>query len=156
MKIELFNYRLRLECSLSKTVVVEGINSNLDEAGNFHILLWDFDEPSWEAITKNLRFLQHFCKLPTIYIIESSPEHYHAYCLAKKSKAETLYILASTPDICQTYFKLGVVRGFWTLRITSKNKSDQFHCIVKLPSSEPECFKDLDELETVQYKTGVR
>ena len=158
MKIEIGNIRFRFDCSISKLADVDGINSNiffLGEANGNHILLWDFDNTPLQIVIDDLRCLQHLFDLPKIHIIESSPEHYHAYCFSEQRKSEAIYILSLSPHIDQTYFKLGIIRGYWTLRITPKKRSDLFKPICILDSEIPEDFTLKDMLQTVKYRTRL-
>jgi len=152
MKIEIGNIRIRIDSPIyvSRIVDVEGINSKIG-AENHHILLWDFDDVVLRDLELELMSLQIAYKLPTIYIVESSTAgHYHAYAFAKKSLPETLLILSSTNYLCQTYFKIGVMRGYWTLRISPEK--GQFRLVSTIKSNVPEC--DLSELTTLRYRTA--
>lgn len=155
MKIELFNYRVRLDMSIKKLVEVEGINSNLDDNNKEHILLWDFDEIPLSKIVASLKLIQYRHSLPKIYIVSSSINHYHAYCFTRQSKAKAMYILISTKYIDETYFKLGIVRGYWTLRITPKQVNNKFMSVINLDSKVPEDLTTTKLLQTVKYNTGV-
>jgi hypothetical protein len=156
MKIDILNRRIRFDFSVSKTVDASGIDSNIDTENVQHILLWDFDDASYSQIVEGLRSIQTRCKLPTIHIIESSPKHFHAYCFTVVDKSTAMYIISSTPCIDYTFFKLGVVRGYWTLRITPKKRNHLFHHVADLVSTKVAEDTSLSLLlEIVKYKTGV-
>jgi hypothetical protein len=159
MKIELAGWHFRFDVALRKTVEVEGINSHI-EGTDKHILLWDFDEASLEEIKAILLKIQKDFNLSTIYIIESSPTHYHAYCFKSCDLPNTLYILSSTPLIDEMFFKLGVLRGYWTLRITPKNKKQKFRLVCILGTTvcyyvSPEEIAFVKKLNVVKYTTGI-
>lgn len=156
MKIELLNRRIRLDFSISKTVKVTGINSNVDSTNEKHILLWDFDETPYYKIVESLKNIQTDCKLPTIHIIQSSPNRYHAYCFIAVDMPTAMYIISSTPCVDYTFFKLGVMRGYWTLRITDKKQNNLFRHVSDLISTTVVEDTSLPlMLELVKYKTGV-
>lgn len=155
MKIELFNWRFRFQISLKKLVEVTGINSNIDETMHEHILLWDFDNQTLEIVTASLSKTQDYWNLPRIYIIESNKNRYHAYCFYRAEKWLANAILSSTPCICETFFKLGVMRGYWTLRITPKRKNEGFRLVRELPSPNHEDLGLVSLMNTVKYKTEL-
>ena len=133
MKINLpLNYQLRLY--FSRLEKREGVASKVYGIDDKHILLWDFDDIKLSIIKKSLRFMQIWYKLPTIYIISSSPNRYHAYCFASRTFREVINILSATPEIDIKYLRLGMVRGYYTLRISSR-KNDNIALVHKLTSS---------------------
>lgn len=105
--------------------------TNIDK----HMLLWDFDRSPLYKIRKSLKIAQVKYKLPTILIVQSSTKgSYHAYCLASRSFLEVIHILSSVPELDVTYLRLGIVRGYFTLRITPR-KNDKFRIADVLLSS---------------------
>lgn len=155
MKIDLGNIRIRFSFSISKTVSVAGVNSNIDAENTKHILLWDFDNTPYSQVVNALKRVQQMHSLPTIHIIESSPKHYHAYCFMARTTSDVILILSSTPFIDQSFFKFGIIRGYWTLRITPKRTGQSFHLVNDLWSSVPDENIALSSLlEVVKYKTG--
>ena len=110
-----------------------GICSQSDTGEDKHILLWDFDDSNCEEIASILLNLQQKYKLPSIYIIESSIDKYHAYCFTARTFREVVHILSDTPNIDMVYLRLGMVRGYYTLRITPR-KNDDFRLITELHS----------------------
>ena len=123
MKINLpFSYQLRIYSSrLEKRV---GICSKVFKEDDKHILLWDFDNVRLSKIIKSLTAKQIQYKLPTIYIITSSPKRFHAYCFASRTFREVINIISGTPEIDIKYLRLGMVRGYYTLRISSRTNDD--------------------------------
>lgn len=156
MKYEIFGLRFRFNPSISikKVVNVAGIDSDIANDDR-HILLWDFDNVNLSDMTKTLKTLQRRWALPRIVIIESSVKHYHAVCIKAMPYPLVLNILASTKDIDWTYFKLGVMRGYWTLRITPKSGKDKITFVQELPSSVSEDIWALKYLKLSEYITGV-
>jgi hypothetical protein len=152
MIIEWKNYRLRLHCSVRKYVEVEGVNSLLPSGE--HILMWDFDNLPLPDVYESLIKIQSGWDLPSIYIVESSFEHYHAYCLDSFPYPQVLNILASTIGLDTVYFKFGILRGYWTLRITPEKGN--FKLVQILYSNHhSKNIIDITNLETVKYRTEV-
>lgn len=114
-------YQMFLDFNISfrKIAIRKGICSkNYDN--DKHMLLWDFDEVELWIIKFDLRYLQEKYKLPPVYIFESSENHYHAYCFVMRDLKEVIHILSDTATIDMDYLKLGVARGYYTLRFTPK------------------------------------
>ena len=133
MKINFpFNYQLRVY--FSRLEKREGIASKVYSKEDKHILLWDFDDSELSKIKKSLRFLQIWYKLSTIYIISSSPGRYHAYCFTSRTFREVINIISATPEIDTKYLRLGMVRGYYTLRISPRN-NDRLNLVDKLISN---------------------
>ena len=112
---------LQLKVYLSKEEKRTGICSQEYANPEKHCVLWDFDNAELSVITKQLIVLQDRYKLPNIYIFESSLGNYHAYCFASRTFREAICILADTPNIDMRYLQLGMVRGYFTLRISPRN-----------------------------------
>lgn len=146
---------MRIDLSVSRTVKVTGINSNIDTDNNEHILLWDFDETCLSDVIQSLKTVQETHTLPTIHIVQSSFEHLHAYCFCKFTTQMASYIISTTEYVDKIFWKLGVVRGYWTLRFTPKNKSTKFTHVCDLSSNILEDMSVLQNLDVVKYITGV-
>ena len=126
MKIEKFGFRFRADISFSRTAKVSGIDSDIqDDDSGRHILLWDFDDTALPLIINELTTLQNRWALPDIRIMQSSLNSYHALCFKALPYPLVLNILSSTKYLDLTYFKLGIVRGYFTLRYTSKDKKNK-------------------------------
>lgn len=109
--------------SYSQIEDVVGVNSKVGE--DEHILMWDFDNTSIERVKETLGILQMLYNLPNIYILQTKETRsYHAYCLHKTSFQDACWTLSSTSGIDMTYYRLGVTRGYWTLRISPKSGRD--------------------------------
>lgn len=120
MKIKLLMKR-ELTIYLDKNFECEGIHSQITNKEDRHIIMWDFDNVHLDDLRLGLKMIQNYYCLPTIYIVESSPYRYHAYCFASRSFLETISIISSTPYIDVNFIRLGVIRGYFTLRISPRN-----------------------------------
>lgn len=110
----------RLDVSFNRRFPVLGVNSKLNEDGR-HMLLWDFDGVKLDDVVKTLNDLQVEFALPSIHVLCSTVDgNWHAYCFESLPWAEMLYILLRTTGLDQQFLKLGVFRGYMTLRITDK------------------------------------
>ena len=119
MQIQISNYRLKIY--FSKLEKRTGICSRSFNDLDKHCLLWDFDNADLKDIKLTLIGLQFIYHLPDIFIIKSSLSKYHAYCFASRSFLDVINILSATPQIDMDYLRLGVVRGYFTLRISERN-----------------------------------
>ena len=142
MKINFpFNFQLRVYFScLEKR---EGACSKIFGQNDQHIALWDFDDSDLTTIKSSLRLIQLWYKLPKIYIVSSSHERYHAYSFTARSLREVINIISATPEIDTKYLRLGMVRGYYTLRI-SPRKNDSIKLVEILPSYMPDEVSPLD------------
>lgn len=152
MSVEIGNIKFGIY--ISRIEKRTGICSRVYEDNNQHILLWDFDNSDLITIKHSLRNSQIAFSLPTIYIIESSPKKYHAYCFASRSFRETIMILATVPEIDMEYLRLGVARGYFTLRI-SPRKNEQFKPALTLYSNNQNEISPLD-ITVNEYLTSNR
>lgn len=133
MIIRIGKLQVRLYASILEKRV--GVCSRLHDTPEKHMLLWDFDRSEIECITGSLRVMQLRYRLPSIYIIQSSSKgSYHAYCFASRSFREVIHILSDTPEIDLTYLRLGMVRGYYTLRITPRKNEPKFEMVEILSS----------------------
>jgi len=116
---------------------VTGINSKLEDGR--HILLWDFDEKPLDLISAELEAIQAKHCLSAIYIVNTGLEdYYHAYCFTALDWVKCREIIASTPTVDRIFLALGIMRGYFTLRISPK-RNRKFKLAKVLESSvEPE------------------
>ena len=142
MKINFpFNFQLRVYfSSLEKR---EGACSKIFGQEDKHIVLWDFDDSDLTTIQASLKLIQLWYQLPAIYIVSSSPNRFHAYCFTARSLREVITIISATPEIDTKYLRLGMVRGYYTLRISSR-EHDKFVLIEKLASYIQDEINPLD------------
>lgn len=122
MQIQIAKYQLRIY--LSKLEKRAGICSQSYNKPDKHCLLWDFDNAELEDIKLTLIGIQFIYNLPEIRIIKSSANKYHAYCFCARSLRNVINILSATPQIDMEYLRLGIVRGYFTLRISERNDSE--------------------------------
>lgn len=130
---------------------VIGVNSKLPN-GN-HILMWDFDNTVITYVIDALQHIQNIYALPNIYILETKPKsNYIAYCFMQNSFRRTVEIIATTKGVDPNFFKYGVYRERFTLRVTPKcGRKPKLAYIMK--SHIPEnCFVT-DLKSWVKYET---
>lgn len=109
----------RFTWSMAQITTVVGVDSNLPD-GN-HILMWDYDMVTKDKVIAELQYTQWKYKLPNIYILKTSKlQGFHAYCFKKVDWRTCVEILASSPSLDWNYFKYGIFRGHFTLRVGSK------------------------------------
>jgi len=143
------NIRFHVGFSIQKKVI--GVNSQLEDGK--HFLLWDFDGLSLGEVMTALEYVQGWFELPSIYILNTGIEgYYHAYCFKKFHWAKAMYALASTRGIDETFFKLGVMRGYWTLRFSDK-KDRSFEKVAELESPFEEDVNPYEISSFAEYFT---
>ena len=145
--------RWRFTFSMAPITKVYGVDSLLPD-GN-HILMWDFDDTTLQKVIMALQDVQNVYHLPTIYILETKQNrNYIAYCFKKVSWRKAVEIIAFTKGVDWNFFKYGVYREKFTLRVTPKcGRRPKLAWILK--SNVPEDVY-IDELkEWVQYETLV-
>lgn len=155
LHVQSFHLRQRVgrhRFSFSHYVVTDqqGVNSKVEDDN--HVLLWDFDNTNIEVVRIALGMMQKRFQLPTIHVMWSNGvRSWHAYCLCRMPWRHAVEIVASTPAVDWQFFRYGVLRGAFTLRVTGKNGVYPRE-VFKLPSRKPESIK-LDELKTfVSYE----
>ena len=141
----------KLVVTFSKIEDVVGVNSLLEDGT--HILMWDFDYEDEEKVIAVLEWEQAFWKLPNIYVLKTAEEKgFHAYCLTRVPFLKACAILADTNLIDETYYRMGVFRKKWTLRISEKSgRSISLHKILKSDVPEDVSVKELTNF--VAYET---
>ena len=150
MKIRIGSLELRFYASrLEKRT---GICSQRADNTDSHMLLCDFDNAEINNLIYSLDSIQKKFDLPTIYIVKSSPTNYHAYCFCLRTFREIILILSSLPEIDESYLRLGVVRGYYTLRISDR-KGEMFKAERTLISNFPDEMA-FDEMTTNEYLTS--
>lgn len=142
---------LRLTFTCARIVKVGGFNSLLTD-GN-HILMWDFDDVDLAKIKIGLRVIQNEWGLPKISILETRKDNsYIAYCFKKFEWRDAVIIVGDTPWIDWNFFKYGVYRDKFTLRVTDKGYGKP-RCVAVLESEVPEDATILDLAQWVNYET---
>ena len=111
---------VRFTFTIARTTKVIGVNSNM--ADGRHILMWDFDGVALDMVKAQLGYVQSRYLLSSIYILRTKvPDNYIAYCFTACDWRRTIEIIASTGYVDLNFFKFGVYRGHFTLRVTPKN-----------------------------------
>ena len=119
-----------------------------------HMVLWDFDRFELSEIIISLRHIQKKYKLPNIMIVQSSSKgSYHAYSFTARPLREVITVLSDTPEVDMTYLRLGMVRGYYTLRITPRKNDVSFRIVKMLWSKYPDEISPLD-VTTNEYLTS--
>lgn len=152
IRIRIGHWRFTL--TLYEVTDVTGVNSLLKD-GN-HILMWDFDDQPLWIVKTVLSCIQHNFELPKIRILNTGKkDHYIAYCFKRCTWWAAKGIIAATPFVCDDYFKWGVFRKRFTLRVTPK-EGRKIKLAIILPSSVEEdvCVNELDSW--VKEKKNVR
>jgi len=104
---------------LGRVSKMKGMCSNL-ASGN-HILMWDFDDVPLKAVVAVLRKSIEVYDLSDIMILETKEDtNYIAYCFTECKWKEALRIVLDTPLVCWNFWRLSVIRGYFTLRISEK------------------------------------
>lgn len=124
---------------------VTGVNSVLPEGD--HICMWDFDDVELDDVIDALSTVKYFYGLPNIYILNTGKQfHYIAYCFKSFPWRDSVRIVASTNNVDPNFFKYGVYREHWTLRVTPK-EGRKPHLVKILHSTiEEDC--SIDELNS--------
>lgn len=107
--------------SIAKIERVVGVNSTLKD-GN-HLLMWDFDDTTLETVTQSLLKVQLKYELPRVYILETKEAtNYIAYCFTRLPFLTVVSIIADTEGVDYQYFRFGVYREKFTLRVSAKGR----------------------------------
>jgi len=141
----------RFTFTMAPVTKVVGVNSRLPD-GN-HILMWDFDDTNRFAVSDELSRIQVIYKLPRIYILETKKHiNYIAYCFKKCAWRDAIEIIAATHGVDKNFFKYGVYRERFTLRVTPKSGRKP-ELVAILYSGVPEDVLIADLKSWVQYET---
>ena len=117
IKLRLGHWRFTF--SFAPVVDIIGVNSKLPDGR--HILMWDFDDIPLQNVIDVLRGTQYEYMLPNIYILNTgAPNHYIAYSFAACSWNTAVEIIATTWGVDKNFFKYGVYRERFTLRVSPK------------------------------------
>jgi len=142
---------VRITFTLARIAKVIGVNSQLDD--DRHILMWDFDDVPLEKVVAALNVVKNRYLLSSIYILETKKEtNYIAYCFTALDWRRVVEIIAQTEHIDWNFFKYGVYRGRFTLRVTPKDgRTPKFKCLLE-GFVLPDC-SDSDLHSWVKYET---
>ncbi|MBU0791799.1 MAG: hypothetical protein KKC55_15215 [Gammaproteobacteria bacterium] len=148
-RLQLGNWRFTFTVAPVTTIV--GVNSRLPDGR--HILMWDFDDTTLEEVIKQLGYVQRVYKLSSISILETKKgKNFIAYCFRAFPWQKVVEIIAFTKGVDKNFFKYGVYRERFTLRVTPKG-SRKPHIVHRIQSNiMPDVnIKDLNSW--VKYQT---
>ena len=115
--------------------------------------MWDFDDTNLRTVTKEMHRVQNKYSLPTIYILETKPKHnYIAYCFKRCDWRRAVEIIASTRGVDWNFFKYGVYRGKFTLRVGPKCER-RIRLATYLLGKRTQDVKTNELLSWVKYET---
>lgn len=149
MKIDLLNYRFSF--SLNKTEIRQGACSQKYDSEDEHCLLVDCDNITFKQFSYRMRKIQTKYILPDVFILQSSENSFHAYCFCSRTFREIIHILTDIPAIDMMYVKLGIIRGYYTLRFSDRN-NDKMQLVKILKSPYPDEMQPCD-ITINEYKT---
>lgn len=142
---------VRITLTIARIVKVGGFNSLLTD-GN-HILMWDFDDTTLDEVKQSLEDIQDRFMLPKIFILETRKDiNFVAYCFQRTPWREAVITVGSTEGVDWNFFKYGVFRDKFTLRVTDKGNGLP-HKVAKLPSDVPEDVSIWELKNWVNYET---
>ena len=147
--------RIRATLTIARIVKVIGVNSELENG--LHILMWDFDEIPLPDVRDALKRVQTRYCLSTIHILRTKvPDNYIAYCFSSFSWRTAVEIIAQTEYVDWQFFRFGVYRGHFTLRVTPKNEREikLAHRLegYELPNCKPSDLKSWVRYETLNWR----
>lgn len=121
---------------LTKVEDTEGVTSHIDN--EYHILMWETDEPSLTEFRNQLLDIQATMNLPNIYIWNSSLNGgYHAYCFRRSTWRESVMYASMLPCVDMNWLKWSLMRGEHTLRVGTKhNNKPLFILVLESPTHE--------------------
>lgn len=141
----------RLTLTYARIAKVIGVNSNLGDGK--HVLMWDFDDIELRNVRTALWLVQDTYQLSDIHLLRTKkPHNYIAYCFTALEWRQAVEVIAATRLVDWQFFRFGVYRGHFTLRVTPKgDRGIQF---VEILSGEtpPNCTPS-DLLSWVKYET---
>lgn len=142
---------LRVSLTVSWSQRTKGVNSKLSDGS--HILMWDFDGVDLSHVYRALWRAQQEYQLAQIHLLGTALDgYYHAYCWQRHSWMDAVNIIGRTAHCDQVFWKIGVVRGFFTLRILPK-KHRPTRPLSILASHVPEDCSPADIAEVTTYWT---
>lgn len=148
-RISIFHWRLTFTIAPVSNVI--GVNSLLPDGK--HIIMWDFDDIPLNVIEVALAWVQYDHDLPNIYILTTgAKDHYIAYCFERCTWRQSIEIVASTLYVDPSFFRFGVYRKKWTLRVSPK-ESRKPKLVLTLTSPKPETASISELNSWVKYET---
>jgi len=153
IRCKIGNFRLALYCWQVENVY--GVNSKVGE--DEHFLMWDFDDVPLGDVLWALKRVQREYALPKIYVLSSGKrDHYVAFCFKRCSYRQAAEIIIATPYVDLQFWRCGVIRWRWTIRITPKAGNRDLSLVCTLESSVPEDVKLSEVKSFVKYETPIK
>ena len=148
-RLTIGHYRLTL--TMARIAKVIGVNSQL-ECGR-HALMWDFDDVPLSIVLSSLKVVQYRYFLSDIHILRTKePHNYIAYCFSSQEWRTACAIIVQTPNVDWQFYRFGVYRGHFTLRVTPKGDRQIVFAHRLEGWSQPDCTPE--ELKSwVRYET---
>jgi len=141
----------RFTFSFAPITNIIGVNSTIDSGD--HIIMWDFDATKLGEVVEELTRVQQIYKLPNIYVSETSKgTGFHAWCFKRVSWRKLVEILAFSRILDWNYFKYGIYRKHFTLRVSPKCGRKKRY-VTTLRSNIPEDVTVHDLKHWVDYET---
>lgn len=142
---------VRITFSIARVTRMIGVNSRLDD--DRHIIMWDFDDMELEVVESALCKVQEKYNLSNIYILETKHlTNYIAYCFTARRFDHVCLVILDTNFIDWNFFKYGVYRGRFTLRVTAKE--GRTPRLVKILAGATRPDVDIKDLHSwVHYQT---
>lgn len=118
--------------------------------------MWDFDGQPLNQVAIALRRVQLSEVLPTIHIYQTSPgDYYAARCLHATNWWDCKRIVANTVGVDESYFRFGVYREHFTIRVGPKH-GRYLQLIKVLDSGIPANMTEKDLQSWTVYETLAR
>ena len=157
LRIRFGNWRFSIV--LVPVIDVYGVNSKL--ADGKHILMWDYDEHTFETVLQDLQNTQNTYNLPNIYILQGSTSlKHHCYCFKRVTLKKAAEILAYTKYVDWRFLRFGMIRGEFTLRITPKFGSRPKLKYILTSATPEDCslhdLKNFCKYDDVDYFKNLR
>jgi hypothetical protein len=135
--------KIRFTFTVAPVIDVVGVNSNVSKTK--HILMWDFDGTNLGTVLDELSRIQRIYKLPPIWVFETKKgKNFIAYCFKKCKWREAVEIIAATKGVDWGFFKYGVYREHFTLRVSEKRgKRPELIAILDSPVKPDVTIRDL-------------
>ncbi|MBU1067745.1 hypothetical protein KKE60_08155 [Patescibacteria group bacterium] len=123
---------------------VTGVNSTLPDGR--HIPMWDFDDIPLHDVAYELHGVQQAGFLSNIYILQTGKkDHYIAYCFKAQTWTLSKMTVCAARSVDANFFKYGVYRGHWTLRVTPKEgRKPKLVAILHSPIPEDTSIDELN------------
>lgn len=145
---------IRVTFTIAQIRKVIGVNSELEDGK--HILMWDFDNVSIDSVLSALKRVQTRYFLSAIHILETKKDtNYIAYCFSAQEWRRACEIVGQTEYVDWNFFRFGVYRGHFTLRVTPKDDREIRRVQGLIGYEQPDCSPP-DLKSWTRYETLFR